>query len=266
MTDYAAITERQQAMWATGNFHRIGVSQVVVGELLVRSVGVRAHQRVLDIAAGAGNTALAAARRWAEVTATDYVPDLLATAERRAVAEGLPLTTGVADAQALPYDEASFDVVLSTFGIMFAPDQQQAADEALRVLVPGGRLGLACWTPGGFTGRMFALGAKHLPPPSGVLPPVRWGTEQGLQELLGDRAALQTRVEVAHFVYPSQQFMLEHFKTWFGPTALQFAALDDAGKLAYERDLIALYEEFNTATDGTVLIHSDYLEAVATLR
>lgn len=264
--DFAAVTSRQQSMWATGDFHRIGVAQPIVGERLVRSLGVRAGERVLDVAAGAGNTALAAARRWATVTATDYVPDLLSRAEIRAQAEGLELRTEVADVQALPYPEASYDVVTSTFGAMFAPDQERTANELLRVLRPaGGRLGMANWTPDGLIGEMFATGARHVPPPAGLAPSTRWGTEAGLRDLLGAQISdLQLRVRTTEFVYPSIDFMIDYFRTWFGPTATQFAALDEDGQAALAQDLKALYSRHNMATDGTLLAKSPYLEVVAT--
>jgi len=265
MVDFAAVTERQQQQWATGDFHRIGVAQVVVGERLVRAVRVTAGQRVLDVAAGAGNTSLAAARRFGEVIASDYVPDLLATAARRAETEGLPMKTEVADAQNLPYPDASFDVVLTTFGAMFAPDQDKTASELLRVLRPGGKLGMANWTPTGFIGRLFAVAAKHVPPPAGLNPPSRWGTGEGLQELLGSRgASLDMKERETDFVYPSASYMLELYRTWFGPTATGFASLDEAGQEAYAADLMALYEDWNQGPDGTVLIPATYLEVVAT--
>ena len=265
MVDFAAVTARQQQQWATGNFHRIGVAQIVVGERLVRAVGVRAGQLVLDVAAGAGNTSLAAARRFGEVIASDYVPDLLATAERRAEAEGLPLKTEVADAQNLPYADNSFDVVLTTFGAMFAPDQDRTASELLRVLKPGGKLGMANWTPTGFIGRLFAVAAHHAPPPAGLNPPSRWGTGEGLQELLGSRGArLDMKERETDFVYPSPAYMLELYRTWFGPTATAFASLDEAGQEAFAADLIALYREWNRSPDDSVLIPATYLEVVAT--
>jgi SAM-dependent methyltransferase len=265
MVDFGAVTARQQQMWATGDFHRIGVSQVVVGERLVRAVAVRAGQHVLDVAAGAGNTALAAARRFGDVTASDYVPDLLSTAARRAEAEGLPMKTEVADAQNLPYADSSFDVVLSTFGAMFAPDQDKTASELLRVLKPGGKLGMANWTPTGFIGRLFALASKHVPPPSGLNPPSRWGTGEGLHELLGARgASVEIKERETDFVYPSASYMLELYRTWFGPTATQFASLDAAGQEAMAADLMALYADWNRSPDDTVLIPATYLEVVAT--
>lgn len=265
MVDFAAVTTRQQAMWATGDFHRIGVLHVGVSERLVRSLKVRAGERVLDVAAGGGNTALAAARRFAEVIASDYVPDLLGHAEERAKAEGVPLATEVADAQKLPYEDGSFDVVTSTFGAMFAPDQGKTASELLRVLRPGGRLGMANWTPDGMIGEMFALGARYLPPPEGVLPPSRWGTEDGLRELLGGGVAdLAIRTRTSDFVYPSLEFMLKYYKSWFGPTALAFASLDDEGRTAFAADLTACWDRHNIAEDGTVLSRGAYLEVVAT--
>ena len=263
--DFAELTARQQQMWATGDFHRIGVAQIGVGERLVRSLGVRAGWRVLDVAAGAGNTALAAARRFAEVTATDYVPDLLERADHRAEAEGLTLVTEVADAQDLPFEPGSFDVVTSTFGAMFAPDQEKTASELLRVLRPGGKVGMANWTPDGFVGEMFALGAKYNPPPKGVRPPTRWGTEPGLAELFGSRGVdVQVRTRRAEFVYPSPEFTLDYYRTWFGPTATAFAGLDEDGQQQMAADLLSLYAAHNTVDDGTVLIPSPYLEVVAT--
>jgi len=264
--DLAAVTARQQSMWATGDFHKIGVAQPIVGERLARSLGIRAGERGLDVAAGAGNTALAAARRWAVVTATDYVPDLLVRAGVRAEAEGLPLTTEVADAQALPFADSSYDVVTSTFGAMFAPDQEKTAQEMVRVLAPaGGRLGMANWTPEGMVGEFFALGARYVPPPAGVRAATRWGTETGLQDLLGGLVAdLRVRVRTTEFVYPSAEFMLDYFRNWFGPTATQFAALDEASQASFAEELLALYHRHNDANDGTILIRSPYLEVVAT--
>ena len=264
MVDFAAVTARQQSMWATGDFHRIGVAQLGVGERLMRSLGVRAGERVLDVAAGAGNTALAAARRFADVLATDYVPDLLGHAEVRARAEGLPLATEVADAQALPYDDGAFDVVTSTFGAMFAPDQQRTAAELVRVVRPGGRIGLACWTPDGVVGEMFTVGARFVPPAEGMRPPSRWGTEDGLRELFGAAVSeLRIRRRVSDFVYPSLEFMLDYHRTWFGPVATAFATLDADQAADFAAELVANWSRHNTATDGSVLCPASYLEVVA---
>jgi SAM-dependent methyltransferase len=261
--DLASVTARQQVMWATGDFHRIGVGQIGVGERLARSLEIRAGETVLDVAAGAGNTALAAARRWARVTATDYVPDLLRRADERAAVEGLDLTTEVADAQALPYADGTFDVVTSTFGAMFAPDQEKTASELLRVARRGGRIGMANWTPEGFIGEMFAVGARYLPPPQGVQPPTRWGVAEGLHALFGDALDdVRIRLRTTDFVYPSAPFMLDYFRTWFGPTATQFAALEPDGQAALADDLLALFQQHNVARDGTVLARGQYLEVV----
>jgi SAM-dependent methyltransferase len=264
-TELQAVTARQQGMWATGDFHRIGVAQVVVGERLVISLDVHAGERVLDVAGGAGNTALAAARRMADVTCTDYVPALLERAAERARTEGLALRTEPADAQALPYPDGTFDVVTSTFGAMFAPDQQKTADELLRVLKPGGRLGMASWTPAGWVGRQFALTAGFAPPPAGVRPPSEWGTTDRLGELFGDRVTgISTRVQQSWFVHHDVASLFGLFREWFGPVATLWDALDEVRRQEFADAWTALAEEFNTATDGTCAITGDYLEVVAT--
>jgi SAM-dependent methyltransferase len=261
------VTARQQAAWATGDFHRIGVSQVIVGEVLVRDVRVHAGERVLDVAAGAGNTALAAARRWADVTCTDYVPGLLDHARERAEVEGLPMRFEVADAQQLPYPDASFDVVTSTFGAMFAPDQERTAQELVRVLRPGGRLGLASWTPASWVGAQFALQARYRPPPAGLRPLPRWGTSDGLAELFG--AALTEQrltTESLDFVYPSTRALFELFRDWFGPVATVLSTVDREGAAAFEQEWMTLSDAHNVATDGTCVIPSPYLQLVAVKR
>jgi SAM-dependent methyltransferase len=263
----SGLTARQQAAWSTGDFHRIGVSQVIVGELLVRDLQVHAGEQVLDVAAGSGNTALAAARRYADVTCTDYVGSLLDRARDRAAAEGLPMRFEVADAQELPYDDASFDVVTSTFGAMFAPDQERTARELLRVLRPGGRLGLASWTPSSWVAGQFVLQARYLPPPPGLAPPARWGTPDGLAELLGPHI-FQERLttETFEFVHPDSRALFDLFRVWFGPVASVLAAVDDEGAATFEREWLALSAEHNVATDGTCVIPSPYLQLVAVKR
>jgi SAM-dependent methyltransferase len=263
-TELQAVTARQQGSWATGDFHRIGVAQIVVGERLVISLGVHAGERVLDVAGGAGNTALAAARRLADVTCTDYVPALLDRAAERARAEGLALRVEPADAQALPYPDGTFDVVTSTFGAMFAPDQQTTADELLRVLRPGGRLGMANWTPTGWVGRQFALTAGFAPPPAGVRPPSDWGTTDRLAELFGGGVTdISTQLQQSHFVHHDVRSLFALFREWFGPVATLWAALDAPQRQAFADAWTALAEEFNSATDGTCAITGDYLEVVA---
>lgn len=264
MTDFAVVTKRQQEVWSTGDFSKIGRGAVIVGELLCEAIGLHAGERVLDVAAGSGNTALAAARRFAVVTATDFVPELLATAEQRAACEGLLLTTRVADAQDLPFPDASFDVVLSTFGAMFAPDQERTAAELLRVCRPGGRIGMANWTPESVSGQMFRAITARVPPAPGLRPPVEWGRRERLEELLGPEAA-PLRTEVRHLVirHLSPEGVLEWFRTWFGPTISAFAALDEAGQAGLEADLLDVWRRNNRSGDGTLMAPSEYLEVVA---
>ncbi|MGH8976160.1 MAG: class I SAM-dependent methyltransferase [Acidimicrobiia bacterium] len=263
MTDYGAITARQQHVWSEGDFARIGVTAVIVGELLCEAVDVIPGERVLDVASGSGNAALAAARRWADVTASDFVPHLLETAARRAEAEGLPLATRVADAQDLPFPDASFDLVLSTFGAMFAPDQERTAAELARVCRPGGRIGMANWTPDGMAGEMFRTTAAHVPSPPGLRPAVDWGRPERLQELFGD-AISELRVERRQFVFRwhSVEQTLEYFKTWFGPTKVAFAALDPAGQEALGNDLLAVWRTRNQS-ETAFIAPADYLQVVA---
>lgn len=263
MTDYAAITARQQYVWSEGDFARIGVMAVIVGELLCEAVDVLPGERVLDVAAGSGNTALAAARRWAEVTASDFVPHLLETAARRAEAEGLPLVTKAADAQDLPFSEDSFDVVLSTFGAMFAPDQERTAAELARVCRPGGRIGMANWVPDGMVGEMFRATAGHVPPPPGLRPPSDWGRPERLEELFGATIS-ELRVERRQLVFRwhSVESILEYFRTWFGPTKVAFESLDSDGQEALGNDLKNVWRKHNRA-ESAFVAPADYLEVVA---
>src|SRR6476661_6181534 len=239
-------------MWSRGDFHRIGVSQVAVGELLARALHIHAGERVLDVAGGAGNTALAAARRWARVTCTDYVPELLERARERARAEGLPMQTNPADAQALPYPDGSFDVVTSTFGAMFAPDQHATAAELMRVLRPGGRLGMANWTPESWVGEKFQLQARYLPPPDGVLPPTAWGTLERLENLIGGEVSdLTTSQEYVEMVHHSTTSLFGLFRDSFGPLVSVLARLDPDRADAFAREWVDLADRHNVATDGT---------------
>jgi SAM-dependent methyltransferase len=262
--DLGKITERQQRMWSTGDFHRIGVSLLVMGELLVRSLHVHAGEKVLDVAGGAGNTALAAARRWADVVCTDYVPELLGHAQRRAEAEGLPLRTQVADAQRLPFGDGAFDVVTSTLGAMFAPDQAGTASELLRVLRAGGRLGMANWTPQSWMGSQFALLGQFVPPPSGLVPPGVWGTEEWLRELFGDRvSSLETRRLQVEICYHDTTGLFELFCEWFGPVSTVWHTLAVPQREKFRNGWIALADKFNIAQDGTCEMPFEYLEVVA---
>lgn len=262
--DYDAIKARQRDTWASGNYAVIGTTLQIVGETLCEAVDVEAGQRVLDVAAGNGNASLAAARRGCQVTASDYVPALLEGTQARAASEDLTIETRQADAEALPFADASFDVVLSTFGVMFSPNQERAAAELLRVCRPGGRIGLANWTPTGFVGQMFKIVGRHVPPPAGIASPVAWGTEPRLGELFGGN--VQTLdAQRRHFVfrYRSAQNWLNTFRTYYGPTFKAFGALDDAARKDLEHELLALATGSNTSTTDTLRIPSEYLEVVA---
>ena len=261
--DLTAIKSRQQATWGSGDYAVIGTTLQLVGETLCEAVDLAAGWRVLDVAAGNGNASLAAARRGGEVTATDYVAALLDGARRRAEAEGLTMDIREADAENLPFDDGSYDAVLSTFGVMFVPDPDRAAAEMLRVCRPGGAIGLANWTPEGFVGQLFKIVGQHVPPPAGVPSPLGWGTEGRLEELLGSGA----KVDVArrHFVfrYRSAQAFFDTFRDFYGPVHKAWGALDEAGQASFRDQLIALLERSNRATDGTLAVPSEYLEVVA---
>jgi SAM-dependent methyltransferase len=265
--DYAAVTAKQQQVWGLGAYGRVGSLLSWMAETLVRELDVHAGERVLDVAAGNGNASLAAARRFADVTTTDYVPELLAEAQRRAAADGLGLRTQVADAQRLPFADASFDVVMSTIGVMFAPDQEAVAGELLRVCRPGGRIGLASWTPGSMVGDMFRTIGSHVPPPQGLRPPVLWGSQDRVRELLGEGcAALGLTLRSQPMRFPSPAAFVDHFRTWYGPTVAAFAAVGADGGRRLEEDLVAMLGRHNTADDGTLVMDVEYLEVVAVRR
>jgi 2-polyprenyl-3-methyl-5-hydroxy-6-metoxy-1,4-benzoquinol methylase len=262
---FAALTERQRAMWEGGDFARVGTPHVIVGERLARAVDVHPGERVLDVAAGSGNASLAAARRGGRVIATDFVASLLEAARRRAEAEGLVLETRVADAQELPFEAASFDVVLSTFGAMFGPDQQRVADELTRVCRPGGRIGMANWTPASLVCSHQAITARHVPPPHvpGLHHPVEWGTEERLRELFGDHIAeVRARRRSTDMCAPSAAEHVAFNRRWLGPSRAAFAQLDGAGQERLAAELAADLERFNRAGDGTLVAASEYLEVV----
>jgi SAM-dependent methyltransferase len=263
--DLAAVKTRQQAAWSSGDYALIGTTLQIVGEEICEAVDVRAGQRVIDIAAGNGNASLAAARRGCEVVATDYVPALLERARERAQAERLVMEFQQADAEALPFDDASFDVVLSTFGVMFTPDQDRAAAELVRVCRHGGKIGLANWTPEGFIGQLFKTIGRYVPPPAGIKSPASWGTRGRLSELFEAHAASVTSSQ-RHFVfrYRTPANWVDVFRTWYGPVHKAFAALDRVQQDALERDLLALVGEFNRARDGTMVVPSEYLQIVIT--
>lgn len=263
--DLSAVKARQQVAWSSGDYAVIGTTLAITGELLCEAVDLRPDQRVLDVAAGNGNATLAAARRWADVTSTDYVAALLERGRARAEAERLPVTFQEADAENLPFADSSFDVVLSIFGVMFTPNQEQAAHELLRVCRPSGTIGLANWTPEGFIGNLFRTIGKHVPPPAGVKPPALWGTEQRLHELFGDGIAeLKVNRRMFVFRYRSAEHWLEVFRTYYGPVLKAFAALDATGQAGLEHDLIELLGRFNQGGTETLAVPSEYLEVVAT--
>lgn len=263
--DLEAVKTRQQAMWASGDYGQIGVRLQSVGESLCEAVDLLSTETVLDVAAGDGNATLAAARRFADVTSTDYVPELLEQGRRRAEAERLPVKFQVADAEELPYPDDSFDVVLSTFGVMFAPNQERVGRELMRVVRPGGRIGLAAWTPEGFIGRLFALVGKFVPPPAGLRSPAAWGSETRLVELFGPRASdIRTERKTYVFRYRSAEHWVEFFRTHYGPTHKAFAALDAAGQEAFETALLAFLRDGNRVKGEALVIPGEYLEAVVT--
>jgi ubiquinone/menaquinone biosynthesis C-methylase UbiE len=265
--DLGAIKQRQQSTWASGDFAVVGTTLQIVGESLAEAVDVRAGEKVLDVAAGNGNATLAAARRFADVTSTDYVPALLDKGRERAAAERLAVQFRVADAEELPYADASFDVVLSTFGAMFTPDHRRCASEMLRVLRPGGRIGLANWTPEGFIGRLFKVIGAHVPPPAGLTSPALWGTEAHLSELFrGHAAQLSCERRLFNFRYRSAAHWLQVFRDYYGPTHKAFAALDDAGQQALERDITALLQQCNAGGSASLVVPAEYLEIVITKR
>ena len=261
--DLDAIKARQQATWASGDFSVIGTTLQPVGEALCEALQIEAGETVLDVAAGNGNAALAAARRNASVTASDYVPALLKDAAARAAAGKLTLTTRLADAEQLPFADRSFDVVMSIFGVMFAPRQEQAASELIRVARAGGRLGLASWTPDGFVGDIFRTVAKHVPPPP--VPSVfDWGSEPALAKLLGPRTELTSvTTKTFRFAFRSADHFVDTFRRYYGPTHRAFASLDADGQDALERDLLALANAQNTSRVGALLVPASYLEVVA---
>jgi SAM-dependent methyltransferase len=261
--DFAAAKTRSRATWSAGDYAVIGTTLQIVGESLAEAADVRSGERVLDVACGNGNAALAAARRFASVTAIDYVPALLERARARASAEGLELELREADAEALPFPERAFDVVLSTFGVMFTPDQARAARELLRVCRQGGRIALACWTPDGFVGEMLRTVGRHVPPPAGLNPPTRWGTRAGLDALFGtDVQPVSIEERTFAFRYRSAAHFVEVFRTFYGPIHRADAALPSEGQAALTADLTALLERRDTGHGGGLVVPSTYLQAI----
>jgi len=263
VADFAAVKVRQQAAWSTGNYAVVGTTLQIVGENLCEALDVRAGSRVLDVAAGNGNATLAAARRWCDVTSTDYVAALLDSGRARAEAEGLPVKFEEADAEALPYMDASFDIVMSTFGVMFTPNQEKAAAELARVCKPGGRIGLANWTPESFIGQVFKTIGKYIPPPAGVKSPSLWGTKARIDELFDGTARTITATNRDFtFRYRSPAHFVDVFRTFYGPMNKAFAALEGERQAAFLADLMALLQNGNRSNDTTLVLPSGYLEVV----
>jgi ubiquinone/menaquinone biosynthesis C-methylase UbiE len=265
--DLAAIKQRQQATWASGDYHMIGTQIQIVSELLIEALDVHSTERLLDVATGSGNAALAAARRGCDVVGIDYVPSLIDRANRRADAEELEIEFVVGDAEALPFDDGSFDVVTSVFGAMFAPNQERTAGELARVARPGGRIGLVAHTPDGFIGNLFKVIAKHVAPPPGLQSPIKWGTEDRLRELFADRYS-ELNVEKRFYVFRdrSPQHFIEYWRQFYGPTLKAFETVGETGRAALEADLLELIGRSNRAEDGTMVVPNEYLEAVIVKR
>jgi len=261
MPDFEAVKRQQKQTWATGDFAVIGWNTAFPGELLCEAVELRAGHKVLDVAAGSGNVALSAARRNCEAVGIDYVPDLITRARARAGAEGLPARFEVADCEDIPFPDASFDRVMSLYGSMFAPDQEAAASELMRVCRPGGKVGMGNWTPDGFWGQTFALVGRYLPPPDGVRPPTEWGTEERLRELFGG-SNLNINKRSALFRFRDNHHWIEVFSRWFGPIMRVLAALDTHERGEFLRELGGILSRFNRSGDETLMVSADYLEVV----
>jgi SAM-dependent methyltransferase len=260
--DFAAVKTRQQAAWSTGNYAVVGTTLQIVGESLCEALDLRAGSTVLDVAAGNGNATLAAARRWCDVTSTDYVAALLESGRARAQAEGAAVRFQEADAENLPFPDASFDAVLSTFGVMFTADQEKAARELARVCKSGGRIGLANWTPASFIGQLFKTIGQYVPPP-GVKSPALWGTPARLEELFGRTAKkIHSAERQFTFRYHSPAHWIDVFRTYYGPMNKTYAVLDAARQAAFTADLLALIASRNVSGDGTLVLPSEYLEVV----
>ena len=265
--DLGALKTKQHAAWSSGNYAIVGSTLQIVGEGLCETLDLKAGSKVLDVAAGNGMASLAAARRWCDVISTDYVPDLLERGKARAAAEGWNIKFMEADAEDLPFEGDQFDVVLSTFGVMFTPNQDQAAAELLRVCKPKGKIGLANWTPDGFIGQVFKTLGKYLPPPAGTRSPAMWGTRTRLSEMFDAGASSVTaQSRIFNFRYRSADHFLDVFRTYYGPVLKAFAALSPAKQEELQDDLHALIVRMNRSGDRTMVVPSEYLEVVITKR
>ena len=264
--DLKAVKETQQKTWADGDFAMVASLIMIVAEELAEALQIVPGERVLDVACGSGNGAIAAARRsWGSVVGTDYVPALLERGRERAAAERLDVEFVEGDAESLPFGDGDFDVAMSIFGAMFAPDHEQTAAELLRVCKPGGRIGMANWVPDSGIGRMFMTVAKHAPPPPGVQPPLLWGTEDHLRELFGDGVTdLRIERRKSRQTFRSADHWLDFFRTYFGPTKTAFERVGPEGEAALEADLRGFLEESNTAGEGALVLEPEYIQVLAT--
>lgn len=264
--DLQAVTQVQQQIWSKGDFAMVASLVNYTSESLAEALDIVPDERVLDVACGSGNGAIAAARRaWGNTVGTDYVPALLERARERAAAERLDIEFVGADAQDLPFEDASFDVVMSIYGAMFAPDQAKAASELLRVVKPGGRIGMANWTPEGSVGRMFQTTAKHAPPPPGIDSPLLWGTEERLRELFGDGIAdLRVEKRVSRQPFRSADHYIDFFRTYFGPSKMAYERVGPEGEGALTDDLRTFLNDANTAGDRALVLEAEYLQVIAT--
>ncbi|MEM9104119.1 MAG: class I SAM-dependent methyltransferase [Pseudomonadota bacterium] len=261
--NYDAIKTKQNAAWSSGDYRKIGVTLQVIGEDLAEAANIAPGAQVLDVAAGNGNATLAFARRWCAVTSTDYVAELLNSGRQRAEAEDLEVVFETADAENLPYDRGRFDAVVSTFGVMFAPNQRQAAAEMIRVCRPGGKIAMANWTPNSFIGALFTVIGKHVPPPAGVDSPMNWGNRKWIGETFkADAQSISIKVRRFGMRYPSPQYFVDFFRTFYGPVHKTFQALDDRQKVMLNREILDTIAEFDIAEDGSMHVPSDYAEIV----
>lgn len=263
--DIKEIKEKMKATWSSGDFGVIAKIIEPEGEDFINRLNIKPGSKVLDVACGNGNLSFPAARIGAQVTGIDIVPDLIRQAKEKAPVENLEMNFDVGDAEALPYGENEFDYVVSMFGVMFAPRPDVAVSELLRVCKPGGVIALANWTPEGYTGKFFKLGASYVPPPKDIPPPVLWGNEQVMKERFGSKVSdlKMTRLMLRENIPMSPDEVVEHFKKYFGPTLRTFAALDEEGKKNFRCDFLKMWEEANIATDGTTTVDAEYLEVIA---
>ncbi len=265
--DFGAIKSKQNAAWSSGDYTKIGVTLQITGEELAEAAEPAPGSSVLDVAAGNGNATLAFARRWCEVTSTDYVEALLESGRRRAEAEGLDVTFQTADAENLPFEESSFDLVVSSFGVMFTPNQPKAAAELARVCRSGGKIAMANWTPDGFIGALFKTLGRHVPPPAGVASPSLWGDKDWIEkQFISDARDIKMKLKSFNFRYRSPAHFIEFFREFYGPVHKAFLALDKAGQAALTKDILETVARFNVATDGSMTVPSQYAEIVVTRR